>query len=279
MSKGWIKIQREIADHWLWRDEPLSKAQAWIDLIIHANYKPAEIKIKGRIISLEIGQQARSEITLSAQWKWSRNKVRRFLKLLKTEHMIFQETIQQTSIISVCNYSNYQSVAQHDDTGVKDLRDTETGHTQDIGRYTVKEVKKVKNLRHLKTSAQSNCAVGEINNQFEDLFNEFWNAGMHKIDKKRARPVFNKLLINKKFPQPFVFSLIDDIKKRIRSHQPGFEKMNPVRYLRDERWNDDPTIPKNVHAINPSPLKNLNDRSWADGYVQLEAMIEEKIIN
>lgn len=114
--RGWIKLERAITNHWLWGDEPYTKAQAWLDLLLHANHKPVEILIKGKVVKLERGDQARSEVTLSERWKWSRGKVRRFLKLLKTEQMIEQQTVQHTSVISICNYSKYQDGDNGDGT-------------------------------------------------------------------------------------------------------------------------------------------------------------------
>ena len=41
MNKGYIKIHRKIRDSWLWEEdekEKFSYTQAWIDLLIEANY-------------------------------------------------------------------------------------------------------------------------------------------------------------------------------------------------------------------------------------------------
>lgn len=107
---GWICLHREITDHWIWQGEPYSKAQAWVDLVIHANHTNTRITIKGQHVNLKRGQQARSELTLSKTWGWSRGKVRRFLKILENESMIVQQTGHLTSVITVCNYSVYQDL-------------------------------------------------------------------------------------------------------------------------------------------------------------------------
>ncbi len=107
-----------MTDHLLWKSEPFSKGQAWIDLLMHANFSDNEILIKGQVIRLSRGQQARSEVTLSKSWKWSRNKVRRFLELLKKEGMIVTETTHLTSIISICNYESFQGGDTAGGTGV-----------------------------------------------------------------------------------------------------------------------------------------------------------------
>ncbi len=108
-----------MSDHFLWNSEPFSKGQAWLDLLLHANFTDNEILIKGQVVKLARGQQARSEVTLAKHWKWSRNKVRRFLELLKKEGMIVSETTHLTSIISVCNYESFQSGDTADGTSIE----------------------------------------------------------------------------------------------------------------------------------------------------------------
>lgn len=101
MSKGWVAIHRKIEKNPLWLSEPFTKAQAWLDLIIFANHTDGEMNIRGNIIPIKRGQIGWSELTMSKRWKWSRNKVRRFLEYL--------ETIQQTS-------SNHSKNETADDT-------------------------------------------------------------------------------------------------------------------------------------------------------------------
>lgn len=123
---GWIKLHRSISDHWVW-DCEFSYGQAWIDLLCHACHKKNKLTIKGQLITLDIGQQARSEVTLAKTWKWSRNKVRRFLKNLEKDGMIEQKTTHLTSIISVCNYESFQ----HSETSNGTPKGQVTEHKQE----------------------------------------------------------------------------------------------------------------------------------------------------
>lgn len=94
---------------WAEEGEPYSKLHAWLYLLMHANYTDGNvIVIKGKKITLNIGELGRSEVTLAKDWKWSRGRVRRYLLQLKNEGMILQKTVQVTSVISICNYSLYQ---------------------------------------------------------------------------------------------------------------------------------------------------------------------------
>lgn len=110
-NNGWVSINRSITDHWIW-DEPFSQGQAWVDLIILANHKESKIKVKGKLIDVCRGQLAWSEISLSNRWKWSRGKTRRFLELLEKDGMIHKKSGHLTTIITICNYCNFQKNEQ-----------------------------------------------------------------------------------------------------------------------------------------------------------------------
>lgn len=138
-APGWIKIHRALVDHWVW-DGEFSQGQAWIDLLMKACHKPNKLNIKGQLIELKRGQQARSEVTLSKEWGWSRGKVRRFLTRLENDSMIVHETTHLTSVISICNYDSFQSVSTEGDTA------NGTGNGTADGHLTVHK-QEVKNLR------------------------------------------------------------------------------------------------------------------------------------
>jgi len=107
-NTGFIILDRKLQENWLWLSEPFSKAQAWIDLLFLANHKESSFFLRGIKIDVKRGQLARGEDSLSKRWKWSRNKVRRFLKLLQTEQQIKQHTSNKINIIEVINYNLYQ---------------------------------------------------------------------------------------------------------------------------------------------------------------------------
>jgi hypothetical protein len=106
---GWIKLHRALADHELWLAEPFTYGQAWVDLVLNTNHAPGSFMVKRQRVSLERGQIGWSEITMTQRWKWSRGKVRRFLKRLEKDSMIKQQTGHLTSVITICNYNDFQS--------------------------------------------------------------------------------------------------------------------------------------------------------------------------
>lgn len=132
---GWIKLHRSVKDHWLWEGEKFTKGQAWVDLLLWARHTPGSVRVKSSPMHLQAGQQARSEITLSKTWGWSRDKVRRFLRCLEDDGMIRQQKTHQTSIITICNYSNYQ----HGNTAENTSDNTATKQQPDTNQYTIEE--------------------------------------------------------------------------------------------------------------------------------------------
>ena len=99
-------------------------------------------------------------------------------------------------------------------------------------------------------------------------FDMFWQAGMKKVNKKKALSAYKtQFKANKKnlgdSNQEINFAnhLANDIQKRLDLGQLGFSEMHPTTYLNGERWNDD----------YPAPRQQLSDfgqssvENWAEG--------------
>ena len=119
---GWIKIHREIADHWLWLGESFTKGQAWIDILLNVNYDKNKKIINGILLECERGQSIKSLDTWAKRWNWTKSKTRRFLKLLENDKMIELKSEQVTTRLTVCNYDQYQIMRNTDETETKHRR-------------------------------------------------------------------------------------------------------------------------------------------------------------
>lgn len=109
---GYIKLYRQIEETPLWLAEPFSKAQAWVDLLMLANFAPADVLIKNMMVHIERGQLLWSQQHLSERWKWGVKKVRNFLKLLEKQKMVTSEGTPQGTLITIVNYEFYQGEGQ-----------------------------------------------------------------------------------------------------------------------------------------------------------------------
>lgn len=105
---GWVKIHRQIMDHWLWKEQPYDKARAFMDLILTANREDKKKVIGNNVFVIYRGSLFTTSNNLADRWGWSRGKVLRFLEMLKKNNMIQMETMTEGTVISVVNYSKYQ---------------------------------------------------------------------------------------------------------------------------------------------------------------------------
>lgn len=148
MDRGWFKIYRRLTESDFWVSEPFTKPQAWVDLIALANHKPGTVWIRGVEIYVDRGQTARSELTLAKRWKWSRNKVRKFLKWLKKEQQIEHQKTNVTSLISIVNYDHYQAEGTANETpkGTPERHQKDTKRTPKGTQTRMKRIIRMKRI-------------------------------------------------------------------------------------------------------------------------------------
>ncbi len=222
MSTGWIKLYRKIEDWPLYFAEPFTKAQAWIDLLILAQYHPSIISVRGNLIEVKRGEIAWSEDALACRWFWSRNKVRRFLIWLKTAQQI---ELQKSSILSKIIILKYEEYQQNDTT------DDTTERQQTIQQTdTYKESKKEKKVK--------NTPDHFSNDPLWISFQEFWNFYPRKIAKEKAFLAWKRVNVS------------SDLSSKILSHVSSMRKdprwlkddgqfiPHPTTYLNQARWDE-----------------------------------------
>jgi hypothetical protein len=145
---GWIKLHRQLIEHDLWTQEPFTRGQAWVDLLMLANHAKGQLRVRGNLILVERGEVARSEDSLAQRWKWSRNKVRRFIAEL-SEKPIQQIEQQKSPILSkirIIKYDFYQSNGSSettDDTTERQQKDTNKKNKEENEEKKGKETKKI----------------------------------------------------------------------------------------------------------------------------------------
>jgi hypothetical protein len=71
---SWIKLHRKVTKNSIWTNEKFTRGQAWIDLLITAEYNT--------------GILLNTQSYYCKRWKWTRSKVSRFFKYLLDEKMI-----------------------------------------------------------------------------------------------------------------------------------------------------------------------------------------------
>lgn len=104
---GWIKISREIVNHWLWQDA--ERLKWWLDLLFLAAWERKRQLVGKQLVILQKGQFIASLSFLCKRWGRSRTMVEPYLNLLIEEGMIDKEVSRNISIITILNYEKYQA--------------------------------------------------------------------------------------------------------------------------------------------------------------------------
>ncbi len=163
--EGWIKLHRNIMDHWLYNDNsPFSKREAWIDLLLITNHTGKEIPIGNQIFLCKRGQSMRSLDSYARRFKWSKSKVNRFLKLLEKQHMIETENLQKTTRITICNYDKYQ--------GLRNIGETLGIIKGNADETLAKPNKNVKNKKEEKKEMTIDNSSSNLNNKKDPYYVE-----------------------------------------------------------------------------------------------------------
>ena len=140
MAEGWIKLHRAIQEHWLWDDEPFTRGQAFIDLLLMVNHKDKKIMFNGELIEVKKGSKITSLRQLSDRWKWSTNKVKKYLEQLQKDGMINYKSDNKKTLLTIENYSVYQGQGNTEETQKKQERNTD--ETEKEHRSDTEEIQK-----------------------------------------------------------------------------------------------------------------------------------------
>ena len=179
MSQGWVTIHRSIRDHWLWEDEPFTKAQAWIDLIMMANHEERDILLGSEVLKVKRGNIITSTVKLSNMWGWSRKKVSNFLDRLEMEQMIVHIKHTKRTALEIVNYEKYQvngTVKEQKKEHIKSSKRTGEEHKQ--------ELKELEKLKKDKRKVFDFIYLTEIehNKLLKDYGLEVTDTYLHRLD-------------------------------------------------------------------------------------------------
>jgi len=200
------------SDRWL--SEPFSRGQAWVDLFGLAQHTDSFMRVRGIKVEIKRGQLGYSQLTLAKRWRWSRNKVIRYLKELEKEGDIEQQNNAITTLITVTKYNQWQLGGTTDDT-------TE-GQQKDNRRDTYKKDKKDKNEK--KESSVS--------------FLNFFEAYAYKKSKQKAIKAWEKITEREKL------AIMEYLPKYIASTKTDGtypSRQHPSTFLNQRTWEDEIT--------------------------------------
>lgn len=183
---GWIKLDREITEHWLWKEkEPFDRRSAWIDLLLMANHKDFKTLYKGKLVERKRGEVNTSTRYLAERWRWSRGRVNRFLELLVADKMVTLNSTTDGTTVTIENWGKWQDMLTTNST-----TDDTTHSTTDSTTDSTND-KNIKNNKKGKEDIYSDLpeALRDALKDFEDM--------RKRIGKPLATPRAKKMLLNK----------------------------------------------------------------------------------
>ena len=137
--EGWIKVYRDIQEHWIWQDS--QKLKWWLDIIMMANIKDNKMLKGNGLVTIKRGTFHTSEVSLSTRWNVSRKTVTAFLGLLVEDGMITLQKDRNGTTIEVLNYKAYQD--KNGQVGTANV-------TADVAEEVAADVAQVKKEKNVK---------------------------------------------------------------------------------------------------------------------------------
>jgi len=107
---AYIKLYRSLRDHWMWKMKPFSPGQAWVDLLMRANWREGSIPHPSKIgpTKLQPGELICSKRALAVTWGWDRKRVDRFINAATNDAMIVATNDATHTRIKILNWNKLQ---------------------------------------------------------------------------------------------------------------------------------------------------------------------------
>lgn len=105
---GYFAVHRGVFEHPMFARDPYSEREAWMWIIGQAAWQPKRVRVGRGVFDLDRGQCAFALRFLAEKWQWSVSKVRGFLQRMVNDAMILANPTRDATLITVCNYNEYQ---------------------------------------------------------------------------------------------------------------------------------------------------------------------------
>ena len=173
MNEGWIKLHRKFLE-WEWF-ELSEMVKLFVYFLLKANHKSNNWKG----IKVERGQLITGRKKLSKELRMSEQKVRTCIERLKSTNEITMQSTNKYSIITVCNYDNYNTIDNKKQPTKQPVSNQETTSKQPTSNQQITTNKNDKNGNNEKN--------GKKKNEFDLIFEEFI-----KMRNKIKKPLTEK---------------------------------------------------------------------------------------
>jgi len=260
MQQGWIKLHRSLLDNFLWQEKrTFNKAEAWLDLLLRANFDQGTVMINGIKLNLEPGQFATTIVHLSERWGWSRTKVSSFLDTLAQEQMIAAKKTSKYTLLTILRWGFYQREEQG-----KSIKKATKEQEKSIKKAQTKNVKNIKNDKNNITPL---TPQGEAEPEPEKGFNAFWAVYPRKTAKAAASKAWEKLAPDDDLVKIIVCA-VEAQKASAQWHrEDGRYIPSPATWLNGRRWEDELTTGEKQAKEEKTHDKIIKDAQGAWGNI------------
>jgi len=256
MQQGWIKLHRSLLDNFLWHEKRrFSKAEAWVDILLRANFAKGTMLINGVKLNLEPGQFATTIVHLSERWGWSRTKVSSFLNTLVQEQMISIEKTSKYTLLTIVKWGFYQQDEQE-----KSIKKTLKEQQKDNKKTQKKNDKNNKNVNNTPLTPQGEAAL-------ENGFDAFWETYPKKIGKEAARKAWMRAHPDQALFDKIMQAIADAKASEQWRKDNGQYIPNPATWLNQGRWDDELTIKETKQEEEKTHEQIVQDAQGAWGSI------------
>jgi hypothetical protein len=254
VSPGWICLHRSLAEHQLWLVGRFTPGQAWVDLLMRANYQDGRVLRGGRWIPVARGQVFTSQKALAARWRWDRKTVRSFLDALKVDAMLAIETSKETdtgyTLLTILNFERFQG----ETTNGLDIRTGIEGGTRP-------DIESASNGHPIPTSNKKNKGTRKAHTLDDEEFDRFYQRYPRRVAPADARKAWVRATT-----QATAADILAGLERQLPARGAMEKRFRPypATWLNGGRWADeDPvTPPRTAPERNADPPHGQTSEPW-----------------
>ena len=260
IPSGFITLARVIlSKDEFQEDAPLSKRDAYIELMLMASYTEQTATNGGEQIELHRGQLLVSEKDLMARFRWGNTKVRNFLKWLEDEGIA---TIDK-AVCKAGSKAVRKAVLTLVDYGFASYRKAVDKVVDKAVDKAVpgKERKEAKESKgYILSNATHSSEYREINNiTLNADFEQFWAAYPRKVSKQTALASYTKA--RQTVTAETIMAGVDRYTKWIAAvHQEAQYIAHPSTWLNQRRWEDEYPVTAEQPTVKKTGFHNFPER-------------------
>ena len=161
---GWIKVYRDLADHWLAKHP--EKLGWWVLLLLRVAHEDKKVLVGNQLVELKRGQIIASFTFLADLWQTSKRTAERFVELLEQEQMLSRCVSRKVSVITICNYESYQEKKRA-------KRADECANDEPMVSRSVAEIKNIEEVKEIYNTSTAHTCTCE-----DDFIRRYREEGM-----------------------------------------------------------------------------------------------------